>query len=379
MEDEMDSLFEGMVLFTPAQLSPEQPPSLERPAPHDRPQQEDVPLQSVSSEPLDENLFSDLTIVENGDSSDQIRPEDGGDRSSSSVSVQPKSNRSVEARGIVVTSLGRQVSRKKKRATGLRIGYGRESVVSSGVLAEHSPDASPSDRVNTETRDVAASRSGGIDVPVTATSSKEEERISKEFSSEVQSDNNDLEVPRDLENSGASTMNSAHHDKNEEILVTEGADDRKELDDVVESDDAVEEKFEKLKEQISSKLDNSSTVAASLLTARKECVRRRRKAAESLSLASSQYKELEKQLEEACEAEDFEMADKVSEMLGAADSQRQELVDALRDAVAECDAIDVKMDELLHARIVAEEECISLMEDFSAVSLSDEILLFIYM
>ncbi|KAI4366234.1 hypothetical protein MLD38_022133 [Melastoma candidum] len=244
MEDEMDSLFEGMVLFTPAQLSPEQPPSPERPAPRDHPQQEDVPLQSVASEPLEENLFSDLTI----------------------------------------------------------------------------------------SRDVDVSRSSGIDIPVASSNG---EGMSKEFSSVIQSDNNDLEASRDLENAetlGASTMSSVLQVENEETVGTEGSGDRKELDDVVESDDAAEEKFEKLKEQISSKLDNSRMIAASLSTARKECVRRRRKAAESLSSII----------------------------------QRGKSLDALRDAEAECDAIDVKMDEVLRARIIVEEEGISLMEDFSA-------------
>lgn len=94
-------------------------------------------------------------------------------------------------------------------------------------------------------------------------------------------------------------------------------------------------------------------------------MRKRRKAAENVTLASTKHKELEKSMEEACEAEDFEMAEKVSESLAAAEKERQALVDALRASEAECDAIDAKMQEVLNAQIAAEDECVSLLENFS--------------
>ncbi|KAL3742605.1 hypothetical protein ACJRO7_017991 [Eucalyptus globulus] len=45
--------------------------------------------------------------------------------------------------------------------------------------------------------------------------------------------------------------------------------------------------------------------------------------------------------------------------------ERQALVDALRASEAECDAIDAKMQEVLNAQIAAEDECVSLLENFS--------------
>ncbi|OWM89631.1 hypothetical protein CDL15_Pgr024379 [Punica granatum] len=65
MEDDMDSLFEGMVLFTPSQLS--DPPLVPQPQPQpidpSPPPPLDPPAASSSSELLNENLFFDHTLI----------------------------------------------------------------------------------------------------------------------------------------------------------------------------------------------------------------------------------------------------------------------------------------------------------------------------
>ncbi|KAK9119576.1 hypothetical protein Scep_017669 [Stephania cephalantha] len=55
---------------------------------------------------------------------------------------------------------------------------------------------------------------------------------------------------------------------------------------------------------------------------RKEVARKRRKAAENVNLSAVKYRELEEELEEACEAEDFERVDRVSERLSEVEKER---------------------------------------------------------
>ncbi|KAK9134672.1 hypothetical protein Syun_014002 [Stephania yunnanensis] len=55
---------------------------------------------------------------------------------------------------------------------------------------------------------------------------------------------------------------------------------------------------------------------------RKEVARKRRKAAKNVNLSAVNYRELEEELEEACEAEDFERANRVSERLSEVENER---------------------------------------------------------
>ncbi|KAK8579237.1 hypothetical protein V6N13_142453 [Hibiscus sabdariffa] len=89
----------------------------------------------------------------------------------------------------------------------------------------------------------------------------------------------------------------------------------------------------------------------------------------------SRLEELEKQLEDACEAEGFEAADRINESLAAADKHKQALLTAPQDAEAQCNAIDSKMLEVLNCQIVVEEKCATLFHHFSedAMSNSDSV------
>lgn len=295
-DDEMDSLFEGMVLFTPSQLAAEQCLAAEdvpNANPNPNPNKSESQTKSndfdtcieaaVSSEPLDENLFSDLTLQ---------------------LQTQPQSSS--------ITYTKTKSSRKKKRAAGLRIGYGRDTTPYSSSAPDDN-DAGDDDDV-TCTIDEA-------DADAEASSSK------NSYSS--------ISVP---------------------VVVKE-----------INNNDP-HERFEHLRSLVSEKLNRARELAASVSAARKDSIRRRRKAADDVELASLRHSQLEKQLDEACEAEDFEAAQRISDLLAAAETHQQSLLIALRDAEAYCDAIDSKMHDVLVSQIAAEQDCASLLDHFSAVS-----------
>lgn len=291
-DDEMDSLFEGMVLFTPSQLAAEQ--SLEEedvPKANPNPNKSESPAKSndidtrieaaVSSEPLEENLFSDLTLQ---------------------LQTQPQSSPSI-------TYTKTKSSRKKKRAAGLRIGYGRDTT-------PHSSSAPDDD-------------DAGDDDDVTCT------------------------IDEADANAEASSKNS-YSSISVPVVVNE-----------INNNDP-HQRFEYLRSVISDKLNRARELAASVSAARKDSIRRRRKAADDVELASLRHSQLEKQLDEACEAEDFEAAQRISDLLAAAETHQQSLLIALRDAEAHCDAIDSKMYNVLVSQIAAEQDCASLLDHFSA-------------
>ncbi|TKY53832.1 hypothetical protein E2542_SST18238 [Spatholobus suberectus] len=81
--------------------------------------------------------------------------------------------------------------------------------------------------------------------------------------------------------------------------------------------------------------------------------------------------ELEKQLEEACEAEDFERAEKVSENLSAAEKEKQAFTNSLREADAFVDALDLKLQHALDSQLAAEEQCAILLNHYATNALNN--------
>ncbi|KAI3418075.1 uncharacterized protein J3R85_013929 [Psidium guajava] len=392
MEDDMDSLFEGMVLFTPAQL-PDQSErdganqrQLHDPIQHPPPPPQPPVDAAAASEPLDENLFSDLTLVgplpnlpENGHSPPRLNPSPSFETETKAASGHST------AREIAPSVITRQISRKKKRAAGLRIGYGRDApIATSADRASPVPMSPSSDGNSVSVLDArwdsnidSSSNGRNSFMSVSAPQERESSNVASLAS---QSNHRGLEVSEDLKEAtedpprppGTSDSDVIQPDKRaveeESALASEATETTKHSDDGGERtkmDDTVEMKFERMKAQIAEKLNRAQELAASLSAAKKDCVRQRRKAAENVTLASTKHKELEKSLGEACEAEDFEMAEKISESLAAAEKERQALVDALRASETECDAIDVKIQEVLNAQVAAEDECVSLLENFS--------------
>ncbi|KAK4794447.1 hypothetical protein SAY86_012441 [Trapa natans] len=354
MEDDMDSLFEGMVLFTPTQLSDSPPPA---PPPHEpiEPPLPPATPSPSSSEPLDENLFSDLTLVtplpvltENG----QEEPKPISSKSIESVAV---TGNSVGVREAAPPTVARQVSRKKKRAAGLRIGYGRHEI-------EHEPPSHPSispshssiqiDAVSTTSSDVRSKQDTSSIDSISSQSGPSEQDTSLPSIPAVQADHEPGPSPP-----LASAETKSEH---ESLGRDEGSDDP-----LKDNSYWIESKFDRVKALVSEKLEQARELVTALSVAKKEATRKRRKAVEKVNLASARLKELEKSLEEACEAEDFETAERVSESIAGADEEKGALMNALRDAEAECDGVDEQMQQVLEAQIAAEEECVSLLESFS--------------
>lgn len=319
----MDSLFEGMVLFTPNNNTNKSELDLETHNRHDlvNNQSQQLPLQqqhdyardpaaveshqppsSSSSEPLDENLFSDLTLQ--FQTPTQTQEEDVVQIPTSKPTPTPKT-----------TSRHNSTSRRKKRAAGLRIGYARSNSNS---------------KVDDDVDDVYVDDDNSLPLPPTTTA------IS---STPV----------------GPTTLPSVSVE--EQVVV---------VNDQVEA--PPELRLDQSKALIADKLNRTRKSAASVSVSRKDAIARRRAAADHLNLASFEYANLEKQLEEACEAEDFDTAQRLSDSLAAAQNQKQALLDALRDAEANCDALDSKMHHLLQSQIAAEEECASLLQRFATVS-----------
>ncbi|KAH1063539.1 hypothetical protein J1N35_028526 [Gossypium stocksii] len=116
-----------------------------------------------------------------------------------------------------------------------------------------------------------------------------------------------------------------------------------------QSVDDAESRFEQIKARIFYKLHYARELAVSVSAARKDFIRRRRKAADDLHLATIRHGELEK----------------INESLATADKDKLSLLTALRDAEAQCNAIDSKMLEVLNCQIAVEEECATLFHGFS--------------
>lgn len=302
--DDMESLFEGMELFTPAsQFAGDNKVSSSSVSPP--PQSEDnetksaeatAPPQPDVTEALDENLFSDLTIV-------------------TPVQHQPEPIEAVTTtHPSPAKNYGRQVSRRKKRAGGLRIGYGRHEISN---LDEDEDDSV----------------------------SQQSDSVSQQSDSVSQ-----------VSDSVAQVFDSGDHslDSTPAVVVGNGS-----------------SRLELVKAQIEAKLNRARDLAASVTSARKNAIRKRRQASENLRLASTKHEELEKQLEEAIEAEDFDAAERISESLAAKERDRLALLALLRQAESDCDAVESKMEEVLLSQIVAEEESASLLRMFCTDAESD--------
>ncbi|XP_065615855.1 uncharacterized protein LOC112011866 [Quercus suber] len=368
MEEEMDSLFEGMVLFNPSQLALDQdqqnhhqeqqqqqdhqgnhhdPINPPPPIPIDAPTTTASTADSESttsslnsnshssSQPLDENLFSDLTIV----APLETLPQSQNSSSTSSISTTTTTTRAIP-------SISRQVSRKKKRA-GLRIGYGRDG--SRDAYSHFSPSDLDSDSHSIQSDALD-------DLPHT-----EDHNLVSPTPTKI--DHHD-----DDDNHTATQVQQEEQHEEKEVQE-EQQEAREEQEEQQEAKEVEEEKgelsLEDIKAQIAEKLKGARELVASVSAARKESIRRRRKAAENVNVALIKHRELEKELEEACEAEDFERAERVSDSLAAAEEEKQSSLIALREAEAQSDANESNMQEALQAQIAAEELCVSLLHNFA--------------
>ncbi|KAK9159301.1 hypothetical protein Scep_005875 [Stephania cephalantha] len=86
------------------------------------------------------------------------------------------------------------------------------------------------------------------------------------------------------------------------------------IDGLVAESVSSEEKLEGIRGGVMEKIGRIRGAVSEVSKLRKEVARKRRKAAENVNLSAVKYRELKEKLEEACEAEDFERADRVSHM-----------------------------------------------------------------
>ncbi|WOL12027.1 hypothetical protein Cni_G20791 [Canna indica] len=375
-DDGAGSLFEGMVLFTPSSSS-----SIDLSIPQVDAWQPPAPDASTTPQPLDEDLFSDLTLQAPPSPPPVLDSPSPTPSSSSPLPLPPP------------TLGSRQPSRKKKRA--VRIGYAREPTGSTAVSSEdlHSNKFSPTPSVTSAIGASTASKMPMADEPPTSA--------------------HDIDVGSDLHPDAAAlvgddlpsasptkSLEQQTYESNScEVVIKEDKDQRPLVEEqdnqqplveeqdnqqpLVEEQDkqvaflpeesatrgdafsSAEERLQLIRAQISEKLESVRQRAASAYAERKELERRRRKAVESVNSASTKHKDLEMELELACEAEDFERAERVSENLANVEEEKVKLLLSLRDAEADCESAESKMQEMLELQIAAEEEGITLLEQFA--------------
>ncbi|XP_031496480.1 uncharacterized protein LOC116261769 [Nymphaea colorata] len=394
-QDEFGSLFEGMVLLTPQFQSNDVDDHPTPPSPPAHPQlSPSVPRSSSSlnrqtSGPLDENLFSDLTLMPAPTLIQQVPLE-------SDAHNPPLVHKSTSAVASTPTTAGG--TRRKKRG-GVRIGYARESSFTSVHLDPH---PTPSADHSSSLADVAAA-AAAVAVAVA--------QVPASMSSEVSSSTPPapLESLQNVDSDGEAPDSapvpsvSDHHEtevttQGETEVIVEKDASKSVPDDGTISERAVEEtgaeetaeesgggrsspsddaasfgqdpgffeaKLESIKVTIADSLERVGVSAASAAAERKEAARRRRKAVHDVVVATSKHMELEKELEEACEKEEFERAERVSESLAVAERERQCCLDVLREVEAQCDAMYLKLQHALELQISAEEEGVSLLEQFA--------------
>ncbi|XP_047094145.1 myosin heavy chain, non-muscle-like [Lolium rigidum] len=338
-----DSLFEGMVLFAPS-LSADpaeapEPPKPPTPRPAAAAAADADADTSAASQPLDEDLFSDLTLLAPQPPLDQDqRPQaqDQSHRPASPVSPAP------------AAALSRQPSssalRKKKRA--VRIGYGRSP--------QSAPALPPTAALPTTTTTTAAtviptaSSSGSLPVP-DASPHDAAPPIPSQHPDHHHADNGDEQLASVLDPE-VSSSDAKEEDVGEKEAGAAAA--------------GIEERLALLRSRMSGKLNAIQQRAAAVAAKRRQLAGRQRKVAEDVASAASKHKDLERELEEACEAEDFERAERISDSLAALETDKDRLLTALRDAELVYDSVDLELQDVLESRIAMEEEAAALLEQF---------------
>lgn len=404
---EMDSLFEGMVLFNPSQMPDDDQLLQEQPQPQTNPIVPRTPPPSDSnwagtslpgSQPLDENLFSDLTLITPSpplQNQLSFQPQSDTPTTSSTsdnATTTTTSNREVLPSSSSVSS--RQISSRKKRRAGLRIGYGRDVPIPDDQ--PHGPAAVPTAQQHADgllslepelpppppsSSFAPESESGGSapqpqlkehgpptpDPQIATLSFIPRQPVPPSSTTALESDF-PVNTRKEVDPSYASAGNASQDDDNL-VLDAQHSADLQAGNHQPSTHSPIELiRSKQIRAQISQQLRRVRELIASVSAARKDATRRRRNAADALNLASSSYRKLENALEEACEAEDFEKADRVSESLASAEKEKESLAIALRLAEADSDSVDAKMQEVLEWQIAAEEECASLLKNFAMVS-----------
>jgi excinuclease UvrABC nuclease subunit len=87
-----------------------------------------------------------------------------------------------------------------------------------------------------------------------------------------------------------------------------------------------------------------------------------------LGSIASAHKDLERELEEAYEAEYFERAKRISDSIAALEKENDRLLMAMRDAEIDYDSMDSELQDILESHIAVEEEVDALLKQFAKVN-----------
>lgn len=404
-QDELDSLFEGMVLMTPSQID-----TLETPAqPQRNPENESSISTSAVSQPLDVNLFSDLNLCSINEDPVDENPKFVALDSNRENNINDGFRKgSLLTRSVEVTG-SRQGSRRKKKS--FKIGYGRDDYSFDDGLQISSNDLNQGHNNNNHSNNILGAYSSAevhanVDdqgVQVQINESKEEPKfdfldnsdlsidgkkegsdeihmIQRPSSEEVGSsvDTPNLEITADKNESDVveaaekcesnhieSVLQNSVEIENADFDITRQSDHQPiSVEPTGESPrgHSIEKNLVDIKDRLSMKLKELQEKAASISISRKAAAQRRRQAAEEVSIASNKYKEIEKELEDACEREDFERAESLSESLLTVENSKEAALNTFRSAEADCDSMVLKMQEILELQVAVEEEGICLLQ-----------------
>lgn len=335
------SLFEGMILFSPSvDPSPSPPPASD--------------AANSQSEPLDEDLFSDLTL--------QVP--------TPSLTLSPSPSPSEPGTPATSTtptpSPLRQVSRKKKRA--VRVGYARDA-----VSIDDEPHLPSSSTAFSSSAPLPAVFSEEVTAPPLPPTEPEEISSTDSSSNLAVQSRDTSQSEREIEQheEPSAVVNQEQGNKEEVSLVETTSRSESDNDKVAveneEGCDSIEQKLAVVRAKILKKAELATQRAVSIMAKRKELALRRRNVGEELKMASAKYKELESELEEACEAEDFERAERISNSLASVENEKNQLLLDLRSAELDYQSVESDMQDVLDLHLSAEEEAGSLLQLFAKV------------
>lgn len=124
----------------------------------------------------------------------------------------------------------------------------------------------------------------------------------------------------------------------------------------------LDERLSFIKTAVSKNADCIQERIAAISQSRKGAAQTRRHIAEKISRASVEFKEVEEEMQAACEREDFEKAEQLDEALVLAQKAREAAMEEFIAAETEYDRYSSKMHEVIQLLIANEEEGFSLLE-----------------
>ncbi|EFJ17064.1 hypothetical protein SELMODRAFT_421344 [Selaginella moellendorffii] len=393
-----ESLFEGMdfvLSVAPEQdLDGEREPSPPVSAVAEAPP---PPVESSSRGALDEDLFTGMSMLSISSSQEAADSSGNGEAriSLSDTSCMGRKSfdtilaaydsapsagtKATSTSTISISSRG-GAGRKKKKS--LRIGYGRDNEDGEDREMVFSDQAEIKKLVHaSEVVELGTSfpESDGVSVSASEFSQQEmeleiEDELAddtKVFKEDTQVfTKEDSEIAKEITKAGDEKEEKTLHASVEEsktvVLVVETA---PEVEDNVDTNDpkstlAMRRRLEAIQEDIARKLRDLEAKAAEASSSRKMAAQVRRRAAEELSSTTAKRKALEVELECACEREDFDLADRLSQEVADAEKSLELADVAFKEADSKYDLAAVEMETIVSLKISIEEEGAAALAEF---------------